>query len=130
MAEIENKIKNKKNVSEGINDIKQILQKQYKYENENKKQIKIKGAATDWWIGEHCINADNGKTYFTYMTLRGEIKITEIDTKNSNALSKTRTVCRMNQTYSDEHNAPGMIITPTGRIIVAYVGHNYSKNVY
>ncbi len=85
---------------------------------------KIKRANTDWWINEKAIVGANGKTYFAYYTDMGEIHLKELDAKCSRALSRDVRLCTLNQNYADEHNAPSLCITESGRIIVMYTGHS------
>lgn len=84
---------------------------------------KIKRANTDWWINEKAIVGANGKTYIAYYTDMGEIHVKEWDAKCSRALSRDVRLCTLNQNYADEHNAPSLCITESGRIIVMYTGH-------
>ena len=92
--------------------------------------LRIKRANTDWWINEKAVVGANGKTYIAYITDTGEIHISEIDAKCSNAVNRDFRVCRLNCDYSDEHNAPSVCILEDGRIIVAYTGHNVTHVKY
>lgn len=90
---------------------------------ERTREVRIKRANTDWWINEKSIVADNGMTYIAYVTDMGEIHVKELDAKCSRTPSRDVRICRLNCTYSDEHNAPSLCIMRSGRIIVAYTGH-------
>lgn len=90
---------------------------------ERTREIRIKRANTDWWINEKSVVGTNGKTYIAYTTDMGEIHLKEIDAKCSRAQSYDVTLSRFNCDYADEHNAPSVCITESGRIIVAYTGH-------
>ncbi|MBR2634888.1 MAG: BNR-4 repeat-containing protein [Clostridia bacterium] len=85
---------------------------------------KIKRANTDWWINEKAIVAANGLTYIAYVTDMGEIHLKEMDAKCSKTPSRDVRLCTLNCNYADEHNAPSVCITESGKIIVAYTGHN------
>ena len=87
------------------------------------REVRIKRANTDWWINEKAIVAANGLTYIAYVTDMGEIHIKELDAKCSRTPSRDICLCRMNCTYSDEHNAPSLCILENGRIMVTYTGH-------
>lgn len=85
---------------------------------------RIKRANTEWWINERAIVADNGLTYIAYMTDMGEIHIKEIDAKCSRTPGRDFRLSKLNCNYADEHNAPSVCILESGRIMVAYTGHN------
>ena len=90
---------------------------------ERVKLCRIKRGNTDWWIHEHAVAAQNGKTYIGYVTDTGEVHVKEFDAKCSRAESRDVCLCRMNNDYSDEHNAPGICVTESGKILVVYTGH-------
>lgn len=90
---------------------------------ERSKELRIKRANTDWWIGEKAVVGDNGKTYITYITDMGEVHIKELDAKCSRTPSRDYRLCKLNCTYADEHNAPAVCVLSSGRILVAYTGH-------
>ena len=87
------------------------------------KLCKIKRGNTDWWIHEHAVAAQNGKTYIGYVTDTGEVHVKEFDAKCSRAESRDVCLCRMNNDYADEHNAPGICVTESGKIVAVYTGH-------
>lgn len=93
-------------------------------ELERTKQLRIKRANTDWWINEKSIVGANGITYIAYVTDMGEIHIKELDAKCSKTPSRDFCLCRFNNNYADEHNAPSICITESGKIIIAYTGHS------
>ena len=84
---------------------------------------KIKRANAEWWIHERAIVGDNGLTYIAYVNDMGEVHVKELDAKCSKTPSRDFRLCKLNCNYSDEHNAPGMCILNSGRILVAYTGH-------
>ena len=90
---------------------------------ERAKEVRIKRANTEWWITEKSIVADNGLTYIAYMNDMGEIHIKEFDARCSRTPSRDFRLSRLNCNFADEHNAPSLCITESGRIIVAYTGH-------
>ena len=96
---------------------------------ERAKEVRIKGANTDWWINEKSIVGANGKTYIAYMTNMGEIHLKEYDAKCSRSISKDVRVCTLNCNYADEHNAPAICIMQDGRIIIAYAGHGVKASL-
>ena len=87
------------------------------------KELRIKRANTDWWINEKAVVAANGLTYIGYVTDMGEIHVKELDAKCSKTPSRDVRLCRLNSNYADEHNAPSVCVTESGRIIVGYTGH-------
>jgi len=97
---------------------------------ERAKELRIKRANTDWWINEKAIVADNGLTYIAYITDMGEIHIKELDAKCSKNPSRDFRLCKLKYTYSDEHNAPSICVLQSGKIIVAYTGHNVPAMKY
>ena len=92
------------------------------------RELRIKRANTDWWINSKAVVAENGKTYIGYYTDMGEIHMKELDAKCSKVPSRDFRLCTLNCTYADEHNSPSVCVLKSGRIIVAYTGHNV-KNV-
>ena len=94
------------------------------------RELRIKRANTDWWIHSKAIVADNGKTYIGYYTDMGEIHIKELDAKCSKVPSRDYRLCTLNCTYGDEHNSPSVCVLKSGRIIVAYTGHNVTSVRY
>ncbi|MBO7377154.1 MAG: BNR-4 repeat-containing protein [Clostridia bacterium] len=84
---------------------------------------RIRRANTDWWINEKAAVGPDGRTYIVYITDTGEIHIRQIDTVNPGAVSRDFRLALINSSYSDEHDAPSMLILPDGRITVAYTGH-------
>ncbi|MBO5454565.1 MAG: BNR-4 repeat-containing protein [Clostridia bacterium] len=88
------------------------------------KEIRIKRGNTDWWINEKSMVGINGKTYITYVTDMGEIHVKELDAKCSKSISRDVCLCRINCDFSDEHNAPSICVMDSGKIIIAYTGHN------
>ncbi|MBR7164846.1 MAG: BNR-4 repeat-containing protein [Clostridia bacterium] len=94
------------------------------------KERRIKRANTDWWIHSKAIVADNGMTYIGYYTDTGEIHIKEMDAKCSRTPSRDFRLCTLNCTYADEHNAPSVCVLKSGRILVAYTGHQVKAVKY
>ncbi|MBQ9116208.1 MAG: BNR-4 repeat-containing protein [Clostridia bacterium] len=90
---------------------------------------RIKRANTEWWINERAVVADNGMTYIAYMTDMGEIHIKELDAKCSRTPSRDFRLSTLNCNYADEHNAPSLCVMESGRIAVAYTGHNSSGRI-
>ena len=97
---------------------------------EKSKEIRIKRANTDWWIHEQSMVGNNGKTYIAYYTDMGEIHVKELDAKCSRAQSRDVCLCRLNNNYADEHNAPSICVMEDGTIVVAYTGHAATNDLH
>ncbi len=97
---------------------------------ENSRRLRIKNATTEWWVHETAVVAANGLTYIAYLTDTGEIHIKELDAKCSKTPSRDFRLCKLNYNYADQHNAAGICITESGRIIVGYTGHKVSDIHY
>ncbi len=91
---------------------------------------RIKRANTDWWIHSKAVVADNGMTYVGYYTDVGEIRVKQLDAKCSRTPSRDVRLCDLNCTYADEHNAPSLCVLKSGRIFVAYTGHQVTSVRY